>query len=360
MARGLSSGRNVLLKLCTDTNLEGLGEVYCSVPFQHETWQGVVSALKDYYVPLLLGRDPFQMERIWTEFDSALPGNTHARCAVDFALWDLMGKCLNVPVCALLGGLFWEKIPLEYSLPMASANEIAKDARHVAKKYGVRYFCLKIGPASRWEADLKNLRKLRSLLGKDVLLAVDANASYSSSQAIKIIRKLETYDLLYVEQPVPGWDLKGMASVRRAVETSIMADESVFSPSDALRAIQAGAVDIVCIKLPKPGGMWMAKKVASVAEAGGAALNLGGAGQTGIGAAANAHFYASTKSMVYGAEFVTGLATLSESGDLLEGDGFVIDEGFAIPPKGPGLGIKLDEKALEKYAETRYVVEQQV
>ncbi|MBI4329706.1 MAG: hypothetical protein HY673_00310 [Chloroflexi bacterium] len=346
----------VLLKLHTDEGVTGTGSVRPNQPTQPENPQSTIAAIKDYFGPAILGEDPFDIEKILAKCDRLLPGNSFPKMAIDLALHDVMGKAMGVPVYKLLGGLYWDSIPLEWSLGMNPTDEMVREATGAVEKYGVKYVCVKVAGPAGWKQDVKNVAAVRAALGDGIALGIDANELYSPAVAVKAIRKMEEYDLYYVEQPVPRWDLAGMARVRHAVETPIMADEGVFTLQEAVGNIQAGAVDILCLKLPKHGGLHRAKKIAAVGEAFHVPVNLGAYGDSGVGAAAAAHFYASTRNMFPAAEFIGDLANLEH--DLLtEETKFVIKDGSTVVPKRPGLGVEVDEKAVAKYTLDKWVVE---
>lgn len=351
---GVLKGKPVLVRIYADDGMVGNGEARTIQPFHGETTQSVVSAIRDFYAPLMIGDDPFNLELFWSKFDGVLPGNMNARAPIDYALYDLMGKMLGVPAFNLLGGLYHEKIPLEWSIGLNSVEKMVGEAMHSREKYGITVFCLKAGPSERWQEDVRTFREIRKTLGHDVTLGIDANESYSSSIAIKAIQRMEEYDLSYAEQPVPARDLEGMARVRMGVNTPIVADESAFTIQDAFRILKMEAADVICVKTFKPGGLCNSKKIAALAESCSCHVNVGGTAHGArIEAAVGAHFYASTRNIFPAGEFVMGIT----EEDPLVDNPFVIEDGYVTVPKGPGLGMEIDEEALEKFAIARYVIE---
>lgn len=347
-------GKPVLVRIYNTDGVVGNGEVRVIQPFHGETTLSVVSAIRDFYAPLMIGKDPFDLEAFWSKFDEALPGNTNARAPIDYALYDLMGKVLNVPVYKLLGGKFCDRIPLEWSVGLNSQDEMVKEAATAREKYGIPIFCLKVGPSERWKQDVDNVRVMRKTLGDDVVIGVDANEAYTATVAIRAIREMEAYDLGYAEQPVAAWDLDGMARVRRAVATPIIADESAFTIQDAYKILKMEAADVICVKTFKPGGLCNSKKIAAIAESCGAGVNVGGTAHGArIEAAVGAHFYASTRNMVPGGEFVMGIT----EEDPLVNNPFTIQDGYVNVPEEPGLGIEIDEEAVGKFALATYTIE---
>ena len=168
------------------------------------------------------------------------------------------------------------------------------------------------------------------------------------------------FNLGYIEQPILRRDVRGMAEIRaKADGVPVMADESLFTIQDAAELAAARAVDVFCIKLYKVGGLLPARKIAAIAEASGIQLNCGGlAVASQFEAAASAHFCATVpaKRTFGAAEFIFGVGTMGP--DPLVADGaMTIRDGAVTVPTGPGLGLTLDEKALERMTLQTSVVE---
>jgi L-alanine-DL-glutamate epimerase-like enolase superfamily enzyme len=340
-------GKPVLVRITSDEGQIGNGEVRVIQPFHGETTMSVVAAIRDFYAPLMIGKDPFDLESFWAEFDAALPGNPNARAPVDYALYDLMGKMLGVPVYKLLGGRFCDKIPLEWSVGLNSLDQMVAEATGSREKYGIKVFCLKVGPGDRWQEDVRTFKAMRKALGDEVTLGIDANETYTVPVAVKAIRQMEEFDLGYAEQPVAASDLEGMRRVRMATHTPIVADESAFSLQDAFRILKMEAADVICVKTFKPGGLCNSKKIASLAESCSAKVNVGGTAHGArMEAAVGAHFYAATRNVFPAGEFVMGIT----EEDPLVDNPFTIKDGCIYVPETPGLGLEIDEDALKKYA----------
>ncbi len=155
-----------------------------------------------------------------------------------------------------------------------------------AKAEGVKTIKLKGGVDQKRDVEL--VKQIRQAIGPDLNICVDANQGYPTAKvAVKIIKAMEEFNLLYMEQPVEGIDQ--MAEVTRRVDTPIMADESAWTAQDVIEIIQKKAADVISIYTTKPGGMFKAKKVAAVAEAAGLKCNVNGSVETGVGNAANVH-----------------------------------------------------------------------
>jgi len=347
-------GKPVLVKIHAD-GVVGCAQIRPISPghFVADTTHSVVAAISEIYAPGMLGKDPFDIENITEGFDSRLAGNPAARAVLDIALYDLMGKALNVPVHKLIGGCCQPRIPLEWSVSMAEdIGVMIAEARRAVEEFGIRVLCIKAAERRGWRQDVKNFEAVRRAVGDDVVIGVDPNTGWNVHDAISAVHALRPFDLGYIEQPVARRDLEGMAAIRREARgIPVMADEGLFTLTDAYAIARARAADAFCIKLYKIGGLTPARKIAAVAEATEILLNCGGlAVQSQLEAAAAAHFYTSTpaKRMLGAGEFVFGLNTIGPD-PLVPQTEFVVRDGHVHVPTGPGLGIVLDEAALKKH-----------
>jgi len=343
----------VLVKIHAD-GVVGCAQIRPISPghFVADTTHSVVAAIKEIYGPALIGKSIFDIEAVNEMFDARLANNPAARAVLDIAVRDAMGKATNQPLYNLLGGLCQPRIPLEWSVSMAeeTATMVAESKRAV-DEFGIRVLCLKMADRRGWRHDVRNFEAVRKAVGGDVTIGVDPNTGWTLADTLSAIRELGRMGLGYIEQPVARRDLKGMAEIRRAADgVPVMADEALFTIQDAYALAEARAVDAYCIKLYKLGGLTPAKKIAAIAEAANIQLNCGGlAVQSQLEAAAGAHFYASTPAsrMMGAAEFVFGLNTVGTDPLVPETD-FVVRDGHVEVPRGPGLGISIDEAALKK------------
>ena len=355
-----SIGVYVILKLHTDEGLVGLGEAPVLKDWggDHgryfgETPQTTVHIINDILAPALTGQDPGRFESIHGLMDKAVKGYPYCKAAVDAALYDLVGKALHVPAYQLLGGLVRERVPIAHSLGLMEIDKAVDEALQ-AKAEGVKTIKLKGGVDHK--RDIALVKQMRKAIGPDLNMCVDANQGYSSAKvAVKIIKAMEEYNLLYMEQPVEGIDQ--MAEVARRVDTPIMADESAWTPEDVIEIAQKRAADMVSIYTTKPGGLFKAKKVAAVAEAAGLQCNVNGSVETGVGNAANIHLAASTGVVTYACVVPVstpkgkgkgGIAGIYYQDDIIQ-EPFGFSDGDVIVSAKPGLGIELDEDKLQHY-----------
>jgi muconate cycloisomerase len=200
---------------------------------------------------------------------------------------------------------------------------------------------------------VERIEAVRKALGPAFPIRVDANQGYAPHRAIEVVRRMAGLDLQLVEQPVPRWDVEGLAHVRRAIPYPVMADEAAFGVPDVLRIARAGAADIINIKPQKFGGLARSREVAAVAAAAGLEIFASGRVCSGIGVAAALHFYAALPAFGFEGEFADGV--LIGEDDLLVEPLSVVD-GLIEVPSGPGLGVSLDRPRLERSASRPIIV----
>lgn len=354
-------GKPVLVRVFAD-GVIGYGQIRPISPghFVADTVHSMVAAITEIYGPLLLGRNLADLESMHEVFGSRLAGNPAARAALDVAVHDALGKARKVPVHNLIGGRCQSSIPLEWSVSFANdAAVMIKEAERAVHELGIKVLCLKAAGPQGWRKDVENFAAVRRVVGDHIMIGVDPNTGWSRTDAISAMRAMRDYDLGYVEQPIDRSDLAGLAEIRAQADgVPIMADESLFTVQDAAALAQARAVDVFCIKLYKVGGLFPARKIAAVAESNNIQLNCGGlAALSSLDAAAAAHYCASipVKRTFGAAEFVFGLGPAGPD-PLIAENPFKIENGSVRVPEGPGLGVTIDEQALEHYTLAKHVI----
>lgn len=346
-------GKPVFLRLIGE-GLEGHAQIRPISPghFLADTSESVVTAIREVYGPLLIGRRVTDMEAIDEALTSRLAGNPCARALIDIALHDAAGKAAGLPVHALLGGCAQPEIELEWSVSLApEVSTMIEEAQQAVDTWGVRVLCLKAAGPGGWRADVATFAKVRAALGDDVVIGVDPNTGWTVAETIAAMEALRDHGLGYCEQPVERRDLRGMAEIRaNARGVPVMADEGLFTIQDAAAHAHHRAADVFCVKLYKVGGLMPACKIAAIGEAHGILMNSGGlAVASQFEAAASAHFCATLpRRRTFGAaEFAFGVGPKGD--DPLVADGAMrLKDGRVSVPKGPGLGLTLDLEALER------------
>jgi muconate cycloisomerase len=354
-------GKPVLVKIHAE-GVVGVGHIRPIAPghFVPDTTHSVVSAIREIYGPLLIGRRLADLEEINRAFLSRLPGNFAARAVLDIALHDALGKALSVSVCDLIGGRSQETIPLEWSVSLYDdTSRMVADAQRAVQEFGMSVLCLKAGGPGGWRRDIANFEAVRQGVGSHVVIGVDPNTGWTVAETIQFLSAIRGEEVGYCEQPIERRNLRGLAEVRAAANgVPVMVDESLFTLEDASAIATAGAADIFCIKLYKVGGLSSARKICAVAEANDLKVNCGGlAAGSQLEAAAAAQFCASipVQRSFGAAEFAFGVGVLGD--DPLIADGaMTIASGCVTVPSGPGLGLTVDDGALDRLCIHKEVV----
>lgn len=344
---------SVFVRLETDAGMSGLGEAPHMIGHSHagETQASVALQLQQRLLPVVMGRDAMQINGIAKDLDKALPMNPRAKSAINIALYDLAGKWLDTPAYNLLGGIVRESIPLSWSIGMMPPEDAAAEAAIMVER-GFRILKVKVGARPDWREDVAAVAAVRDAVGPAVRVRADANQGYDVMEAKAAIAAMAESGLESMEQPVPAWDLAGMADVLASSPCHIMADESVNSPREVLEVIKHRAADIVSIYINTGGGITAASAMADVAEVGGLIGYIGGALEGPAAARACLHLGASAPAITYGCE--TAAQFLLEAD--LSAEALVFEDGSLVVPSGPGLGAELDEDALREYEIARATV----
>jgi L-alanine-DL-glutamate epimerase-like enolase superfamily enzyme len=258
-----------------------------------------------------------------------------ALAAIDLALHDLAGRLAGEPVWRLLGATGAIPVVCNGTLWAGPPERVAARARELVAA-GFETLKLKVGT----EADMETVTAVRDAVGGSVAIRVDANGAWSPSEAIAALRGMEPIGLELIEQPAA--DLAGLAEVRAAGGIPIVADESVAGPADAEQAAQLGACDATTIKIAKVGGIAAALEVAGRLPA-----YLSSALDGPIGIAAAAHLAQVLPRSGFAAGLAHGLATSAMFATDPASIAAQLDGDRLLPPPGPGLGVELDEEALE-------------
>jgi galactonate dehydratase len=358
----------VFVKLITDGRVEGIGEAYC-VPFDPHL---VEKLLVDVFQRYLHGQDPHHIEKMWRRVYSA--GFTQhpdltvmaVLSALEMACWDIVGKEAGQPVYNLLGGQVHEKLRTYtyiYARP-GDATDVYRDpdlaAQRAAEYLAQGFTALKFDPAGPYSAfdgrqlsleeidrSVRFCHQLREAVGVQADLLFGTHGQMTAAAAIRLAKKLEPYDPLWFEEPVPPDAPQEMAKVARATSIPIATGERLATKYDFGRLLRAGAAAILQMNLGRVGGLLEAKKIAGMAEVDHVQIAP--------------HLYCGP---VVGAANIQ-LATCSPNFLILESierwDGFHAqilrkpvhwEDGYVIPPTEPGLGIELNDEVIAKHPYT--------
>jgi L-alanine-DL-glutamate epimerase-like enolase superfamily enzyme len=283
-------GQYVLVRLTDEAGRVGLGEASVTSVWSGETQEGTIALIREVLAPLVTGSDPFDTEWISRRMERAAFGNSFAKSAVEMALLDLQGRILGVPVYKLLGGKDSDAqaIRLKFVVGAVEPDVAAYRAKRMVE-HGWRAIKVKVGRHGHPSADVDRLRAVRDVIGPDVWLSVDANGGYTVEQAVWVASRLEKLEVALLEQPTRRGDHGAMSGVRRRSGIPIMADESVFTPQDALEVIRHEAADVLSLYPGKHGGIRATQQIAKLAEAAGIPCTIGSNLEREVATAAMAH-----------------------------------------------------------------------
>lgn len=336
----------LLVRLHTDGGITGVGETQAwRRQGSSETLPNLVRTIADHFAPLIVGRSPFELAAILHSLDLALHQSLYAKAPISDALYDLVGRALDLPVYQLLGGKCRGEIPLCAPIPLfADVRQTLEEAQRFHDA-GYRAFLIKIGIDPR--ADLANVRGVRERFGDDVCVRVDANAALSFDAALKLLKQLEPFDLDAAEQPIAMWDLEGMAELARRISIPIMADESVATDNDLINVIRHRAATVVHTKQSKNGGIYRIRRLWAIAEAAGMRIYPGNHPCLSVATAASAHLAAAWPGPILEGPFAMGV-TGEIAGDIVAAP--LRPRGNLLQvPEGPGLGVTIDEDQVARW-----------
>jgi galactonate dehydratase len=358
----------VFVKLTTDGNVSGIGEAYC-VPFEPHL---VAKMIEDVFDRYARGQDPHDIETLWRRVYSS--GFTQhpdltvmgVLSALEMACWDIIGKEAGQPVYKLLGGRVHERLrSYTYIYPREGDQSDVYHDPDLAAERAVDYVAqgftaLKFDPAGPYSAfDGRQLslealdrserfaRQLREAVGSKADLLFGTHGQMTAAGALRLARRLEPYDPLWFEEPVPPDAPEEMAKVARGTSIPVAAGERLATKYDFARLLDCGAAAILQLNLGRVGGLLEAKKISGMAEVHHAQIAP--------------HLYCGP---VVGAANIQ-IATCSPNFLILEGieqwGGFHAEilktpirweEGYVLPPTEPGLGVELDEEVAARHPYT--------
>jgi L-alanine-DL-glutamate epimerase-like enolase superfamily enzyme len=346
----------VLLRIYSDTGLVGIAESGdTSSWYRGESQASIMSMIGEIFAPrILLGENPGNIEKIVGAMDTLARDNNQAKALVDCALHDLKGKALGVPVYELLGGRTREAVPLGWVLSAGQPDEVAATAV-AAKEAGYHAFKLKVGRGT-FDNDVATAAAVRHALGDDAYIMLDANGSWNYEQALRTIRRLDRYQLAFVEQPLPHWDRDGMSRLRERIETPLYADEGAQELHHLREIAERRSADGVILKVQKVGGLLKAQRFLAVCRMLDLPVFCSTLIGSGIEACPSTHLWASDQwACQFMSESAGPLAVHAawNSEDIAQGEDLALNgqrfhRGLAYPNDRPGYGVEVDETVLAK------------
>lgn len=358
----------IFIKLTTNNGIEGFGEAY-SVPFHPNV---VASMIEDICERYVIGTDPFKIERLWRIIyssgytqrpDTSIMG---VLSAVEMTCWDIIGKELNKPIYELLGGQVHERLrSYTYLYPKESDKADVYRNPDLAAERAVEYVkqgftAVKFDPVGPYSAfDPRQLslealdraeafvRKIREAVGSKCDLLFGTHGQMTTSSAIRLAKRLEKYDPLWLEEPVPPESPEEMSRVARSTSIPIATGERLATKYEFARLLDKQAASILQMNLGRVGGVLEAKKIAGMAEAHYAQiaphLYCGP-----IVGAANIQIAACSPNFLIQESIQTWDDFHAE---VLKAP-IRWEDGYIIPPTGPGLGAELNEEVAARHPYT--------
>jgi L-alanine-DL-glutamate epimerase-like enolase superfamily enzyme len=333
----------VFVKVHTDKGIIGMGEAPTD---SVETLETVKFTIDRYMAPKLIGLNPFDIERnndiVSLRKNGKLVAH-HASAAINYALYDILGKSLNVPLYTLLGGLYRIKVLASVEVPGGPPEEMAAHSMEYYKQ-GIRGIKAKVGTDP--VRDAKALKAIREALGDKISLRADANQKYTIQEAIRFCELAKEYNagLELLEQPTARTDWAGAERIVRSVHVPVEADEAADSLYQVYQLLKNDTCDIINTKCSKAGGISGVKKWAAVAESARKTIVIGTEYGLGNIVASKVHLGCAIKNADPIVEFTEIVLH-----DLLLKEPLRLKDGYIDVPTGPGIGWEFDDKKIEKY-----------
>jgi len=334
----MSAANDLLIRVRTDQGLVGLGEACPFPPITGET-QATNAAAARAMRDMVIGKDPLAIDDLVRLIGPLVHSNPSAAAAFDMAFFDILGQVAGLPLFRLFGGT---KNVFETDIT-TSLDTLEKMTAESKKYADMGYKTLKVKVGLDPDEDYARLAAIRAAVGPKVAIRIDANQGWTVPQALYALRKMAPLAIQFCEQPVRAADHAGMRAVRAQSPISIMADESLYGPDDAVALIRAEACDSFNIKVMKAGGLLNSIRIAHVADAANMRCMVGCMLETRLALTAAAHVVASQANIVY-----ADLDGNSEhETDPIIG-GITVKAGTLTLPEKPGLGCDVDPAFVKK------------
>lgn len=353
-------GFSTYVRIFTDEGLTGTGECIHG----RSASPAIIGEMK----PLLINENPMNIDCLFEKvrrayiFDGAIGGNViSALSGIEIALWDLVGKAVNLPVYQMLGGKFRDKIRL-YSDCGSSRNDPQSCGNRAKEVVNMGFNAIKfdIDDASNlykldhwnWSATpgevqmmVDKVAAVREMVGQNIDVAIDMHGRYDTPAAIRIAQALEPYKLMWLEEPIPPENIDAMREIKRSTSTPICAGENIFLRYGFRDLIEKQAVDIIMPDIPKCCGLSEGRKIANMAEVyyiPMAPHNVCGP----LGTIASCHVCASIPNFLVLEWHWLGRDHWNE---LVITDKPIIENGYITMPDKPGLGVEINPEGVKKY-----------
>jgi len=340
----------MIVRIRMSDGIVGIGEgtTIGGLAYGPESPEGMKLAIDTYITPTLLQSDPNRVGPTMGAINKAVQGNNFAKCAVETALVDALGKRNRLAASELLGGRFHDRLPVAWTLASGDTGADIAEAEEMLAKRRHNIFKLKIGRGDPQE-NIAHVAAIKRALGDRASVRVDVNQAWSEAVASRCLPLLRDAGVELVEQPVALRNISGLARLARETSVAIMADEALSGPETAFQLAQLAAADVFALKIAQSGGLFATARVAAIAEAAGIGLYGGTMLEGGVGTAASAHLFSTFPRLEWGTELFGPLLLTEE---ILE-EPLQYGEFSLKVPTGPGLGISIDEDRLSRFRRDR-------
>ena len=339
----IATADNLLVRIVDSDGHVGWGEAASAPTMTGETPEGMLAAAK-FMLPHLTGREVEDLPAFARYLDGLMYGNSGAKSAIDMALHDLAGRRAGVPVAELLGGALRRQLPV---LWMLAASDRAADAAAAARmsEAGFVAFKVKVGTGTV-AGDLARAAAVREVVAATARISADANQAFTVADAVRFAQGAQAAGLDFIEQPVVGHDLDGMAEVARATPVPVGTDEGVHSLADIERHHALKAARGASLKTIKLGGLGQVMTAGRLMHALGMHVNLAGKiAESSIAGAAIVQLGAALPQL----DWDISLTCQYLAQDIVM-EPLKVERGHVRVPERPGLGITVDESRLARFA----------
>jgi muconate cycloisomerase len=346
-ARTLDEGKRIALVKITDTDGNvGWGEAGPSRRWSAETLESCVSSIRNYLAPVVIGHDVFDVAGLHAKMNRELavgmdPGQPIAKCAIDLAVHDLIGKRLGINLQSWLGAKRANCVPLSRLVSAATPQEAAQ-ITEAAWAEGFRGFKVKVAHHKELDAEIVTA-VVKAARGAYVW--ADANQGYTLEEALRMCRLFEALGITLFEQPVPMSDVYAMKKLLSATGLTIALDEAAIGLPFVIDMLRRDAVEGLAIKVSKVGGVHYARQMCDLALNAGLTLIGSGLMDAPIGFAASVHLFAA-----YGIRLPVDLNGPQFIAEDYLAEPLPVRDQVAYVPQGPGLGVTIDEEKVRRFA----------
>jgi L-alanine-DL-glutamate epimerase-like enolase superfamily enzyme len=337
----IATSENVFARIETDGGHVGWGEASAAPTMTGETVESMVAAV-EYLAPFMDGRDPEAFEENLEEMNWRMYGNASAKTIMEMALYDIAGKAQQKSIAEMLGTVRRTEIPVLYMLATGNIEVDVVEATERAQA-GVTHMKIKVG-GKPVELDIERTIAIRKAVNGGVQLSADCNQGWTHKEALAYVAAASE-SLDFLEQPIMGHDVEGMAMIAAASACPIAADEGLHSVSDVHKHNDMGAARGGSLKMIKLGGVTRAYQAAELFDELGMHVNMAGkVAESSVSSAAVLQLAAAAPSIEWGVSVTCQY--LQE--DICK-DSLNVVNGRVNVPTGAGLGVEVDEDALSKF-----------